>query len=146
MYHVVHNTCIAHGRNIKTRYFGLILILQLHHPSKNTSSLFYSKSCLFEDCPGRASGVSPRGLFTPLLPFKPLSLETSSSFKPRKTAGPTLRGTVMSRTLQEGPNVCCGLAVSPGKPPLSTALYPRSPSTRGRLECQGRVLARRHSP
>ena len=28
MYHVVHNTCIAHGRNIKTRYFGLILILR----------------------------------------------------------------------------------------------------------------------
>ena len=26
MYHVVHNTCIAHGRNIKTRYIGLILI------------------------------------------------------------------------------------------------------------------------
>ena len=28
MNHVVHNTCIAHGRNIKTRYIGLILILQ----------------------------------------------------------------------------------------------------------------------
>ena len=36
--------------------------------------------------------------------------------EPRKTAGPTLRGAARSRTLQEGPNVCCGLAVSPGKP------------------------------
>ena len=26
--HVVHNTCTVLGRNIKTRYFGLILILQ----------------------------------------------------------------------------------------------------------------------
>ena len=26
MYHVMHNTCITHGRNIKTRYIGLILI------------------------------------------------------------------------------------------------------------------------
>ena len=29
MYHVVHNTCITHGRNTKTRYIGLILILQI---------------------------------------------------------------------------------------------------------------------
>ena len=36
--------------------------------------------------------------------------------EPRKTAGPTLRGAARSRTLQEGPNVCCGLAVNPGKP------------------------------
>ena len=36
--------------------------------------------------------------------------------EPRKTAGPILRGAAMSRTLQEGPNMCCGLAVSPGKP------------------------------
>ena len=28
MYHVMHNICIAHGRNIKTRFVGLILILQ----------------------------------------------------------------------------------------------------------------------
>ena len=28
VYHVVHNTCITHGRNFKTRYFGLMLILQ----------------------------------------------------------------------------------------------------------------------
>ena len=28
MYHVVHNTCKTHGRNIKTRYIGSILILQ----------------------------------------------------------------------------------------------------------------------
>ena len=28
LYHVVHNTCVAHGRNIKTRYFGLILIFR----------------------------------------------------------------------------------------------------------------------
>ena len=28
MNHVVHNTCSVLGRNIKTRYFGLILILQ----------------------------------------------------------------------------------------------------------------------
>ena len=28
MYRVVHNTCIKHGRNIKTRYIGSILILQ----------------------------------------------------------------------------------------------------------------------
>ena len=36
--------------------------------------------------------------------------------EPRKTAGPILRGAATSRTLQEGPNLCCGLAVSPGKP------------------------------
>ena len=35
---------------------------------------------------------------------------------PGKTAGPILRGAARSRTLQEGPNMCCGLAVSPGKP------------------------------
>ena len=29
MNHVVHNTCTELGRNIKTRYFGLILILRL---------------------------------------------------------------------------------------------------------------------
>ena len=28
LYHVEHNTCTVHGRNIKTRYFGLILILR----------------------------------------------------------------------------------------------------------------------
>ena len=28
LYHVVHNTCTVLGRNIKTRYFGLILILR----------------------------------------------------------------------------------------------------------------------
>ena len=28
LYHVVHNTCITHGRNTKTQYIGLILILQ----------------------------------------------------------------------------------------------------------------------
>ena len=28
MYHVVHNTCTTHGRNIKTRYIGSILILR----------------------------------------------------------------------------------------------------------------------
>ena len=27
-YHVEHNTCTVHGRNIKTQYFGLILILR----------------------------------------------------------------------------------------------------------------------
>ena len=31
---------------------------------------------------------------------------------PRKTAGPTLRGVAGRRTLQEGPNVCCGSAVA----------------------------------
>ena len=36
--------------------------------------------------------------------------------EPRKTAGPTLRGAARSRTLQEGPDVICGLAVSSGKP------------------------------
>ena len=36
--------------------------------------------------------------------------------EPAKTAGPMLRGAARSRTLQEGPNVCCGWAVSPGKP------------------------------
>ena len=62
LFHVVHNTCIEHGRNIKMRYFGLILILQFkkridilsdsiecNHPSRNTSSLLYSKSCQIED-------------------------------------------------------------------------------------------------
>ena len=29
MYHVEHDTCTVHGRNIKTRYFGLILTLRL---------------------------------------------------------------------------------------------------------------------
>ena len=33
--------------------------------------------------------------------------------EPRKTAGPTLRGAARSRTLQEGPNVCCGLVGHP---------------------------------
>ena len=28
LYHVEHNTCTVHGRNIKTRYFGSILILR----------------------------------------------------------------------------------------------------------------------
>ena len=28
LYHVEHNTCTVLGRNIKTRYFGLILILR----------------------------------------------------------------------------------------------------------------------
>ena len=28
LYHVEHNTCTVHGRNIKTRYLGLILILR----------------------------------------------------------------------------------------------------------------------
>ena len=36
--------------------------------------------------------------------------------EPRKTAGPTLREAARSRILQEGPRVCCELAVSPGKP------------------------------
>ena len=40
--------------------------------------------------------------------------------EPEKTAGPTLRGAAMRCTLQEGPKVRCGLAVSPGKPPLPT--------------------------
>ena len=35
---------------------------------------------------------------------------------PKKTAGPTLRGAAKCRTLQEGPNKSCGLAVSPRKP------------------------------
>ena len=35
--------------------------------------------------------------------------------KPGETAGPVLRGAAMRRTLQEGPKVCGGLAVSPGK-------------------------------
>ena len=30
--------------------------------------------------------------------------------EPEKTAGPTLRGTARSRTLQEGPKVCCRAA------------------------------------
>ena len=38
------------------------------------------------------------------------------SGEPKKTAGPVLRGAAKCRTLQEGPNVSCGLAVSPGKP------------------------------
>ena len=28
LYHVEHNTCTVHGRDIKTRYFGLTLILR----------------------------------------------------------------------------------------------------------------------
>ena len=56
MYHV-HNTCRTHGRNIKRRYFGSILILQFgkieilsdsiecNDPSRNTSSPLSSKSC-----------------------------------------------------------------------------------------------------
>ena len=61
MNHVVNNTCTVLGRNIKTRYFGLILILRFkrsnilsdsiecNHLSRNTSSLLYSKSCEIED-------------------------------------------------------------------------------------------------
>ena len=57
MYHVVHNTCTMHGRDIKTRYIGSTSILLLrkieilsdsiecNHSSRNTSSLLYSKSC-----------------------------------------------------------------------------------------------------
>ena len=60
--HVVHNTCTVHGRNIKTRYFGLILIFRFEKGMTfyqtrsnviilqgNTSSLLYSKSCEIED-------------------------------------------------------------------------------------------------
>ena len=57
--------------------------------------------------------------------------------EPRKTAGPTLRGAVRSRTLQEGAKCVLGLAVSPGKPPLSTVPCPSSPTTRGRLRVSG---------
>ena len=58
LYHVELNTCTVLGRNIKTRYFGLTLILRFkkrinilsdsidcNYPSRNTSSLLYSKSC-----------------------------------------------------------------------------------------------------
>ena len=34
--------------------------------------------------------------------------------EPKETEAPTLRGAARSRILQEGPSVCCGLAVSPG--------------------------------
>ena len=61
--HVEHNTCTVFGRNIKTWYFGLILInlaiqkgidilsdsIECNHPSRNTSSLLYSKSYEIED-------------------------------------------------------------------------------------------------
>ena len=55
--HDVHNTCIAHGRNIKTRYFGcnskridiLSDWIECNHPSRNTSSLLCSKSWKIED-------------------------------------------------------------------------------------------------
>ena len=36
MYHVVHNTCTAHGRNIKTRYIGLISILRFRKDYHST--------------------------------------------------------------------------------------------------------------
>ena len=50
---------------------------------------------------------------------------------PRKTAGPTLREAARCRTLQEGPKCVLGLAVSPGKPPLSPVPCHSSPTTRG---------------
>ena len=50
----------------------------------------------------------------------------------KKTAGPTLRGAAMRRTLQEGPKVCCGLAVSPGKP-----RPPTHPARGDFLSCHG---------
>ena len=61
LYHVEHDTCTVLGRNIKTRYFGLILILRLkridilsdsiecNYSPRNTSSLLYSKSCEIEN-------------------------------------------------------------------------------------------------
>ena len=57
MYHVMHNTCTMHGKDIKTRYIGrhrscdwkridiLSDSIECNHPSRNTSSLLYSKSC-----------------------------------------------------------------------------------------------------
>ena len=57
MYHVVHNTCIKHGRDIKTQYIlgrhrscdeeRIEIIsdsIESNHPSRNTSSLLYSKT------------------------------------------------------------------------------------------------------
>ena len=62
LYHIVHNTCITYGRNIKTRYFGLILILRFREGSTfyqtrsnaiilqgTLPALLYSKSCEIED-------------------------------------------------------------------------------------------------
>ena len=55
----MHNTCIKHGQDIKTQYTwfdinlanekGLKILsdsIECNHPSRNTSSLLYSESCL----------------------------------------------------------------------------------------------------
>ena len=57
VYRVVHNTCIKHGKDIKTQCIGSTSIMlwrrikilsdsiECNHPSRNTSSLLYSESC-----------------------------------------------------------------------------------------------------
>ena len=55
--------------------------------------------------------------------------------EPKKTAGPTLPGAASCRTLQEGPNLCCGLVVSPRKPRVHTARSGQGPHTPGRTKC-----------
>ena len=54
--------------------------------------------------------------------------------EPGKTEGPTLRGAARRRTLQEGPNVYCGLAVSPRKLRVPTARSGQVPHTPGGTE------------
>ena len=62
LYHVEHDTCTVHGRNIKMRYFRVDIDLAIkkgidvlsdtiecNNPSRNTSSLLNSKSCEIED-------------------------------------------------------------------------------------------------
>ena len=61
MYHVAHNTCTMHGRNIKHGILGrhqsfdseridiLSDSIECNHPSRNTSSLLDSKSCQIEN-------------------------------------------------------------------------------------------------
>ena len=55
------NTCTMHGRSIKTRYSGLVLLLrskrinilsntiECNYPAKNTSGLLHSQTCEIED-------------------------------------------------------------------------------------------------
>ena len=64
----------------------------------------------------------------------------SRTLQPRKTAGPTLRGAARNRTIQEGPNVYCGLAVSPEKKTVNGHRAPQTPLQGAGWVCQ------RHGP
>ena len=60
LYHVEHNTCIVYGRNIKTRYFGLILILRFErdwHSIRHDRMQLSSKETLPAYCIPKVVGL-----------------------------------------------------------------------------------------